>query len=433
MRVAGWLLLIASAGALAQPTGFVVYTEPNQACLSLDSGAIVGWSGATIQLPPVGAQPLRLHVNLTGYQEEVVEIDAAQAETGHYPVRGVLALRPLPGTGPPSWLYGLVAVAILVGAKLATARRRAAPEPDAATPSAAPPPDPSQLPADQDPRLGKVIGERYELLERIGVGGWGSVFRARDLNDPEGHQVAVKLAQKWVLDLPKGRLRMHREVHGWRRLEHPSMVRLLDADPDAREPYLVMELITGVTLRERIPQGGLSLEQAWTYLEPLLEAVEALHEKERLAHRDLKPENVMLTPEGQLKLMDFGLAKFEDSPQEWDISMQESCRPVMGTPPYLAPEQYYAGSSQATLPLDQYALGMIAYELLTGRYPWPGPVEAILQARRDSRPTPPSHWRELPSDFEAAILRMLEGAPSDRFSSLKEARLALAAALKGSQ
>lgn len=422
--------LLLAGPVLAQEVRLTVYTEPPGACISRPEGQILGFSGEPFPLPR--AEPLTLRLLLDGYQEERLELSADQVRAGHFPEVGPLQLRPLPSRRP-GWLPGLGLAGLAALGALAWARRqRALPEP-AELP--APAPDPSELPAELDPRRGMLLGGRYQLLERIGIGGWGTVYRATDQKAPEP-LVAVKVAHRWVVERPQGRSRLHREVNHWRDIEHPGLVRMLASDPDAPEPYVVMELVEGVPLRERIDPQGLDLEAAWGYLEPLLFAVEALHEL-RLVHRDLKPENIMITPAGQLKVMDFGLLKQDladglHAAMAWqgDISWQESC-PILGTPPYLAPEQCSGVAvRRAGLACDQYALGMIAYELLTGRVPYTGTVGEVQEARLVHPPAPPRRWREMPPAFEAVILRLLELEPESRYPSLREARLAFEAALR---
>src|SRR6204780_3867656 len=168
----------------------------------------------------------------------------------------------------------------------------------------------------------------YEILARIGVGGMGEVYRARDPR--MGREVAIKISAERFSD------RFSREVHAVAALNHPNVCHLYDVGPD----YLVMELIEGPTLAERIKEGAIPLEEALRIAKQIAEALEAAHEK-GIVHRDLKPGNIKVRPDGSVKVLDFGLAKAAegaefttDSPTKLSASGT-----ILGTAGYMSPEQ----------------------------------------------------------------------------------------------
>ncbi len=248
----------------------------------------------------------------------------------------------------------------------------------------------------------------YQLLEQLGEGGAGVVYRARDLRD--GQEVALKLLLR---PTAKRMGRFQLEAATLVKLRHPNVVPVRDfgTAPDGR-PYLALELIRGQTLQRRLDTSGpLGPTEAVELTLQLAAALSAAHAK-GLLHRDVKPENVLIrASDGAAILGDFGLAKELDS----QLERLTQTGTVMGTPGYLAPEQL--GSSDLHTPaLDVYGAGATLYAMLTGGPPVTGstPFEAF-QATLAQAPTPPSQLAPVPPALEALCLRCLAKDPAERY------------------
>ena len=198
----------------------------------------------------------------------------------------------------------------------------------------------------------------YEILEPIGKGGMGEVYRARDPR--MGREVAIKISAEQFSE------RFAREVHAIASLNHPNVCTLHDVGPD----YLVMELVEGPTLAERIADGPIPLEEALPIARQICDALEAAHDN-GIVHRDLKPGNIKLRPDGTVKVLDFGLAKVggtptvqsDDSPTLTMAATQTGV--LLGTAAYMAPEQ--ARGKPIDKRADIWAFGVVFHEMLTGR------------------------------------------------------------------
>jgi serine/threonine protein kinase len=200
----------------------------------------------------------------------------------------------------------------------------------------------------------------YVIVMPIGAGGMGEVYRATDPRT--GRDVAIKISAERFSD------RFSREVHAVAALNHPNICTLYDVGPN----YLVMELIEGPTLKGRIKQGSISLEEALPIATKIADALEAAHEK-GIVHRDLKPGNVKIKPDGTVKVLDFGLAKTTDAPVASSpevsptISMAAATQAgiILGTAAYMSPEQ--ARGKVVDKRADIWAFGVVLYEMLTGK------------------------------------------------------------------
>ncbi|MEW6277225.1 MAG: serine/threonine-protein kinase [Candidatus Eremiobacterota bacterium] len=254
----------------------------------------------------------------------------------------------------------------------------------------------------------------WVLGEELGRGGLSTVYRA---TSQRGEVAAVK-----VLHPDRDgetRERFRREVLAWRRLRHPNIVPLYDYGEDGDRLYLAMECVDGGTLRERIPRGGLGADEARAWLLALMDAVACAHDA-GVVHRDLKPENVLITAGGVLKLTDFGLAR----PLEVDTLTRTGA--VLGTLAYVAPERI--GHNHDPDPRsDQYALGVIAYELFTGHKPYPerDAIQVMLQQINRPAPSLANSRGDLHPAVVAVVDRMLQRDPEGRFASVTAAREAL--------
>ncbi|MBI3928915.1 MAG: serine/threonine protein kinase [Armatimonadetes bacterium] len=272
--------------------------------------------------------------------------------------------------------------------------------------------------AGDDSLLLSVVGG-YRLVEELGRGGMAVVYRGvpEDTYD-ESRQVAVKVISRELSADPDYVNRFRREIVVSKNLVHPCIVRLLDYGEHEGRIYLAQEFLQGETLSRRLSSGGMDLRRAMKLLESLFRGVGYAH-SQGVVHRDLKPDNIMMLADGNLKITDFGLAKAEDSQKLTRTGV------AMGTPAYMAPEQIQGQDLDART--DQYALGVIAYELLTGRLPFEAEdVVQVIYRHLSEEPEPPSRHRpELSPAFDAAVLRMLAKDPGQRFPTVEAAVEAL--------
>jgi len=249
------------------------------------------------------------------------------------------------------------------------------------------------------------IGERiasYEILSLLGAGGMGEVYRARDTT--LGREVAVKLLPRELAADPDRLARLEREARLLASLNHPGIATLHGLERAEGERFLVMELVPGVSLAERLLRGPLPVPEAVAVGRQMAEALEAAHER-GVVHRDLKPANVKVTPEGRVKLLDFGLAKALEGSEgqatrTWPGATRDGA--VLGTPAYMSPEQ--ARGEPADRRADVWGLGCCLYEALTGRRAFPGAsVPDTLAAVVDREPD----WGALPPRTPEGVRRLL--------------------------
>jgi outer membrane protein assembly factor BamB len=270
---------------------------------------------------------------------------------------------------------------------------------------------------DQQSRIGQQIGE-YRLLNRLGRGSFGLVYLAEHIHD--GSQAAVKLLQLQLTryeDL-KGFLTEARTM----RLHHPHIVTLLDFGLSHENiAYLVMEYATGGSLRNRHPSGTpLPLETINTYVAQLASALQYAHDH-HVIHRDIKPQNILLRADDSLLLSDFGMAEVMEQ------SHVVTRSGLIGTPAYMAPEQSQGKPKPAS---DQYALAVLVYEWLTGRVPFQGsPQEVVEQHRLDMPPSLQKLRPELPPQVVQVVSQALAKKPGHRFDTVEQFAEALQIAL----
>jgi eukaryotic-like serine/threonine-protein kinase len=251
-----------------------------------------------------------------------------------------------------------------------------------------------------------VVGVDYALIERIGLGGMGEVWRARQLST--GRDVALKLLRHEVLDT-----RFQLEVSALGRLEHPGIVRLLQAGQHDGQPFLAMELVPGSTLAEQMRRGPLAYRQAARWVEEAALAVAHAHER-GLVHRDLKPSNLLVDTQGRVRVTDFGVVK--DLSTASDLTRTGN---QVGTPSYMAPEQVDTRLGESSPATDVYGLGASLYHALAGRQPFTGHhPEAIFHRILSDEPTPVRQLNaEVPRDLEVICLKALAKEPSRRYAN----------------
>jgi outer membrane protein assembly factor BamB len=271
-----------------------------------------------------------------------------------------------------------------------------------------------------------VLGGRYELLDVIGAGGMGKVWRAKDRE--LGRIVAVKVLPAESARDPEFRGRFLREGRAVAALSHPAIAHVHDVgeDQSGDEPelFLVMEYAAGRPLNEMLRGGQpLPIATALGIAARIAVALEHSHEQ-GVVHRDVKPSNVIVTPSGDVKVLDFGIAKLLTD-QATQITATGR---MVGTPAYISPEQARGGPVDART--DQYSLGCLLYQALTGRVPFSGDsVFAVLGQHLTTPPAPPSSLVPggLPAAVEAVVLRLMAKEAGDRFPTMAAARRALEA------
>lgn len=273
--------------------------------------------------------------------------------------------------------------------------------------------------------LGRVLDKRYRLDVELGEGGVGRVYRAEHLK--LGRDVAVKVLLPEFARDEHLRQRFDREARALAAMSHRNVVAVTDFGIAEGVPYLVMELLEGRTLEEVLfNDGALSTTRALAVLRQVLDALAFAH-GEGLIHRDLKPSNIMLIEgaEDEVRLLDFGLAKFtEPDPVKSGPALTRTGM-IFGTPAYMAPEQ--AVGSNTDTRTDVYAVGLIAFEMLTGGRPFSGETSDLLKAHL-TEPVPALSSRiegPVPSELEAFVARASAKEPADRFQDAAEMLAAL--------
>jgi len=275
----------------------------------------------------------------------------------------------------------------------------------------------------------KVLGDRYELAELLGQGGMAEVYRARDLR--LGRNVAVKILRTDLARDPSFERRFAREAQACAGMNHPNVVAVFDTgsqvEGDTTIPYIVMEYVDGTTLKDLLLTGRRLLPQrALEITAGVLGALEYSHQQ-GIIHRDIKPANIMLTRTGEVKVMDFGIARALDDAQ----ATMTQASTVMGTAQYLSPEQGRGETADARS--DVYATGCLLYELLTSRPPFVGDTTAsvVYQHVREN-PIPPSQIDpEVSASADAVVLKAMSKNPENRYQTAGEMRSDVLRAVDG--
>ncbi|HEY7187631.1 MAG TPA: protein kinase [Vicinamibacterales bacterium] len=278
----------------------------------------------------------------------------------------------------------------------------------------------------------RLVGQRFgsfTVLEPIGSGGMGEVYRARD--ERLGRQVAIKLLPSHFASDPEHRARLQSEARTLAALNHPHIGAIYGLEDVYGCPALVLELVEGETLAEHVAKGPLPLAQALVIARQIADALDAAHRK-GIIHRDLKPANVKVTPDGVVKVLDFGLAKavagdgstsdLTQSPTMTVGKTREGM--ILGTAAYMSPEQ--ARGKPVDTRTDIWAFGCVLYEMLTGRGPFA--LETITDTLAAIIERDPE-WKALPPATPASIIRLLRDClvkdPTRRLDDIANARIAI--------
>jgi len=274
------------------------------------------------------------------------------------------------------------------------------------------------LVVDAGSRIARTLGGgpvrlgRFELLEELGDGSFGYVFKARDTE--LDRTVAVKIQRAALHD--DERQRFLREARSAAQLEHPNIVSLYETgETDEGVAYLVTEYIDGVTLEERLRDGPLGFDEASRVVAEVARALEAAH-AHGVVHRDIKPSNVMIDAAGRPHVMDFGLAKRDVG----EITVTPD-GVIIGTPAYMSPEIARGDAHNVDARSDVYSLGVVLYELLTGERPFHGIRRMLVLAVLEDEPRPPRRLNDkIPRDLETICLKAMEKSPARRYASAAE-------------
>ena len=269
------------------------------------------------------------------------------------------------------------------------------------------------------------INDRYEIIRSIGEGGMANVYLAYDVI--LDRKVAVKVLRGDLAEDEKFVRRFQREAIAASSLNHPNIVEVYDVGEDDGKYYIVMEYVDGKTLKSLIKKrGALTLPEVVDIMLQLTSAIAHAHES-YIIHRDIKPQNVIILEDGRVKVMDFGIAAQLNSN---DLTQTNS---VMGTVYYLPPEQ--ANGSAATIKSDIYSLGILMYELVTGRVPFKGdsPVEVAIKQKKKKIPSIVEQDPDMPQSIENIILRACAKNPKNRYDSVVEMNEDLKTALDKSR
>ncbi len=258
----------------------------------------------------------------------------------------------------------------------------------------------------------KIIGDRYEIKQKIGAGGMADVYLAHDkvLN----RDVAVKVLRSDLSNDPVSLLRFQREAHAGSGLNHQNIVEIYDVGNEDNIQYIVMEFVEGVTAKDMIlRRGPLDVEEAVDFMTQLAWGLSKAHE-EGIVHRDIKPQNILVKGDGTLKISDFGIAQAGDALQ---LTKTDS---VMGSIHYLAPE--VVRGEGASVASDIYALGIIFYELLTAKLPFDAklPVEIAMMQLRDPLPSVQKFNPSIPNSIVNIINKATAKSVNSRYKSVKD-------------
>ncbi|PMQ01613.1 MAG: protein kinase [Dictyoglomus sp. NZ13-RE01] len=260
---------------------------------------------------------------------------------------------------------------------------------------------------------GLIIKKRYKLIKKLGSGGMATVYLAKDLTN--NNQVAVKILHPQYCEDPQVVERFLREAKASSELDHPNIVKVFDSGREEDYYFIVMEYVPGKDLKKILEEKGpLSYVYVKEIIKEVAKALDHANQK-GIVHRDIKPQNIMITPTGQVKLMDFGIAHIGG------LSTLTQTGIFMGTPQYASPEQ--AEGSKVDIRSDIYSLGVVAFELLTGTLPFEvgeTTISIIFKKLQEELPDVRTFRKEVPEGFAKIIQKMTARFPEDRYQSPKE-------------
>jgi branched-chain amino acid transport system substrate-binding protein len=272
--------------------------------------------------------------------------------------------------------------------------------------------------------IGQSFG-RYHILEQLGEGGMATVYKAYDTRLERDVAIKViRLDQFTPASLQSVLARFEREAKSLARLTHPNIVHISDYGEQDNVPYLVMDYLPGGTLKDRMGQPT-RWQEACKLLLPIAQALDYAHEQ-NLIHRDVKPSNILMTQKGQPMLTDFGIAKILDAGGQTLTATGVG----IGTPEYMAPEQW---TGKTTAQSDIYSLGVVMYEMVTGRTPYIAdtPAAILIKQATEPLPRPKQYIPDLPEAVEKVLIKSMAKEPADRYQTMDDFARALEGLLLG--
>lgn len=261
--------------------------------------------------------------------------------------------------------------------------------------------------------IGKTLGGKYKIYDKVGGGGMAEVYLARDIT--KGQIVALKILREQYTQGADYVERFKREAESAMKLNHENICAVMDFGSEDQTYYMVMEFIEGKTLTSMIEQQGpLPLADAISYMLQSVKALDKAYKSGIIAHRDIKSQNLMVTPAGQIKIMDFGIAKSRD------FATMTTAGSFIGTPEYMSPEQ--AQGLKVDQRTDIYSLGIVFYEMLAGEVPFESDTPwGVLNMHINKEPFPLANLRkDIPQEVVEVIGHMLAKNPDDRFQNTNE-------------
>ena len=273
--------------------------------------------------------------------------------------------------------------------------------------------------------VGQLVGH-YRVLEKIGAGGMGEVFRAHD--ERLGRDVALKLIRPASSDNPDHLRRFEQEARAAAALNHPNILAIYDVGFEGTTPYIVSELLEGETLRHRLGEGRLPPRDASDYALQIVHALIAAHER-HIVHRDLKPENLFITNDNRVKILDFGVAKLQPQPEDnrglENLTTVTKHGAVIGTVAYMSPEQLRGKTVDHRS--DIFSFGAILYEMMAGCRAFRGEteVDTMTAVLREEPASANLEQAKIPTGYQEIVRHCLEKDPENRFQSAKDLAFAL--------
>jgi len=259
-------------------------------------------------------------------------------------------------------------------------------------------------------KIGMMIGDRYEILEKIGTGGMSDVYKAKD--NKLNRFVAVKVLKQEFSENANFVSKFRTEAQAAAGMMHPNIVNVYDVGEEGGIYYIVMELVEGITLKKYIEKKArLSIKETISIAIQVSMGIEAAHNN-HIIHRDIKPQNIMISKEGKVKVTDFGIAKA--------VSSNTITSNVMGSVHYTSPEQARGGFSDEKS--DIYSLGITMFEMLTGRVPFNGETTVAIAIKhiQEPMPSPREYVAEIPISVEQIVFKCTQKSPDRRYQNMAE-------------